>query len=178
MRGRLIFPFLADLRRLDTAAMASTDPDGAGPLTGGFDPDFKEPVLVDHDGDGVAERERTELPAIRVPCQVEPKVFEDLRMLASGDSPRSDISLVFHFKDLERLGLVDATTGDALIRPNDRLAGLYDLGGLLVQTIRTPPGLYVTQAQPRGFGLGRSRPRRNLLLVTFEARQLAPTRVE
>lgn len=58
-------------------------------------------------------RARTELPAIRVPCQVEPKVFEDLRMLASGDSPRSDISLVFHFKDLERLGLVDATTGDA-----------------------------------------------------------------
>ena len=105
MRGRLIFPFLAELRRLDTAAMASTDPDGAGPLTGGFDPDFKEPVLVDRDGDGIAERERTELPAIRVPCQVEPKVFEDLRMLASGDSPRSDISLVFHFKDLERLGL-------------------------------------------------------------------------
>ena len=52
MRGRLIFPFLAELRRLDTAAMASTDPDGAGPLTGGFDPDFKEPVLVDRDGDG------------------------------------------------------------------------------------------------------------------------------
>ena len=178
MRGRLIFPFLAEMRRLDTAAMASIDPDGAGPLTRGFDPDFKEPVLVDRDGDGIAERERTELPAIRVPCQVEPKVFEDLRMLASGDSPRSDISLVFHFKDLERLGLVDATTGDALIRPNDRLAGLYDLGGLLVQTIRTPPGLYVTQAQPRGFGLGRSRPRRNLLLVTFEARQLAPTRFE
>ena len=50
MRGRLIFPFLAELRRLDTAAMASTDPDGAGPLTGGFDPDFKEPVLVDRDG--------------------------------------------------------------------------------------------------------------------------------
>lgn len=178
MRGRLIFPFLAELRRLDTAAMASTDPDGPGPLTGGFDPDFKEPVLVDRDGDGIAERERVEHPAIRVPCQVESKVFEDLRMLASGDSPRSDISLVFHFKDLERLGLVDAATGDALIRPNDRLAGLYDLGGLLVQTIRTPPGLYVTQAQPRGFGLGRSQPHRNLLLVTFEARQLAPTRVE
>jgi hypothetical protein len=36
----------------------------------------------------------------------------------------------------------------------------------------------VVQAQPRGFGLGRGRPRRNLLLVTFEARQLAPARVE
>jgi len=178
MRGRLIFPFLAELRRLDTAAMAATDPDGAGPLTGGFDPDFKEPVLVDRDGDGIAERERVELSPIRVPCQVEPKVFEDLHLLATGDSPRSDLSLVFHFRDLERLRLVDAATGDALIRPNDRLAGLYDLGGRLVQTIRTPPGLYATQAQPRGFGLGRSRPRRNLLLVTFEARQLAPRRIE
>lgn len=178
MRGRLIFPFLAELRRLDTAAMAAGDPDGPGPLVSGFDLDFKEPALVDRDGDGVAERERVELPPIRVPCQVEPKVFEDLRLLASGDSPRSDLSLVFHFRDLERLGLVDAASGDALIRPNDRLAGLYDLGGLLVQAIRTPPGLFVTQAQPRGFGLGRGRPHRNLLLVTFEARQLAPTRVE
>ena len=178
MRGRLIFPFLAELRRLDTAAMAAGDPDGPGPLASGFDLDFKEPALVDRNGDGVAERERVELPPIRVPCQVEPKVFEDLRLLTSGDSPRSDLSLVFHFRDLERLGLVDAATGDALIRPNDRLAGLYDLGGLLVQAIRTPPGLFVTQAQPRGFGLGRGRPHRNLLLVTFEARQLAPTRVE
>ena len=53
MRGRLIFPFLAELYRLDTRATATTDPDGAGPLTGGYDPDFKEPVLVDRDGDGI-----------------------------------------------------------------------------------------------------------------------------
>ena len=84
---------------------------------------------------------------------------------------------MFHFRDLERLGLVDPRTGDALICPNDRLEGLYDLEGQLIQRIRTPPGLYVTQAQPRGFGLSRSRPLRNLLLVTFEARQLAPARV-
>jgi len=176
MRGRLIFPFLAELRRYDAATMAAV---GAGlPAAPGFDPDFKEPTLVDRNGDGIAERERAELPPIRVPCQVEPRVFEELRVAASGDSPRSTIDLVFHFRDLERLGLVDSTTGDALVRPNDRLAGLYDLGGLLVQAVRTPPGLYVVQAQPRGFGLGRGRPRRNLLLVTFEARQLAPARVE
>ena len=41
MRGRLIFPFVAELHRLDTAAMATVDPDGAGGLTGGYDPDFK-----------------------------------------------------------------------------------------------------------------------------------------
>ena len=44
--GRLIFDFLAELYRLDTQAMETVDPDGPGPLTGGYDPDFKEPVLV------------------------------------------------------------------------------------------------------------------------------------
>jgi len=62
MRGRLIFPFLAELHRLDTEAMA---PD--------YDPDFKEPVLIDADDDGVAEPFRREHPPVRVPCQVEPE---------------------------------------------------------------------------------------------------------
>lgn len=164
MRGRLIFPFLAELRRLDTEAMA---------LANAYDLDFKERAVGPS-----AIASRIELPAVRVPCQVEPKIFEELHLFASGDSPRSEISLVFHFRDLERLGLVHDQTKDALIRPNDRLSGIYDLGGSLVQAIRTPPGLFVSQAQPRGFGLGRRRPQRNLLLVSFEARQLAPVRAE
>ena len=44
MRGRLIFPFVAELHRLDTQAMAPV-----------YDEDFKEPVLVDSDDDGVGE---------------------------------------------------------------------------------------------------------------------------
>jgi hypothetical protein len=173
MRGRLIFPFLAELHRLDTAAMAGVDPDGAGLLTGGYDPDFKEPVLVDTDDDGVAEPFRREHPPVRVPCQVEPEAFEALRMAASGNTPRSSFDLVFHFRDLERLGLVDAATGDALIRPSDRLGALYAQGGQLVQAVRTPPGLYVTEARPIGFGLYRRRPSRNLLLVSFQDRPAA-----
>jgi len=171
MRGRLIFPFLAELCRLDTAAMAAVDPDGPGPLEGGYDPDFKEPVLVDQDDDGIGERVRQEHPPVRVPCQVDTKAFEELRMLASGNAPRSRIDLVFHFKDLERLGLVDAASGDALIRPGDRLAAIRDLCGDLVQEVRTPPGLFVTESRPIGFGLNMARPRRNLLLVTFEDRR-------
>ena len=92
-------------------------------------------------------------------------------MLASGNAPRSQLDLVFHFKDLERLGLVDPASGDALIRPGDRLAAIYDKAGHLVQAVRTPPGLYVTEARPIGFGLSMARPRRNLLSVTFEDRQ-------
>lgn len=175
MRGRLIFRFLAELHRLDTQAMAQ-DPDGPGALEHGYDPDFKEPVLVDRNDDGIGERIRQEHPAVRIPCQVEPKVFEELRMFASGNAPRSRIDLLFHFKDLERLDLIERTTGDALVRPGDRLGAILDIAGALVQAIRTPPGLYVIEARPTGFGLNRSRPRRNLLLVTFHDRPLATGR--
>ena len=132
---------------------------------------------MDADDDGIGERVRQEQPPVRVPCQVDTKAFEELRMFASGNAPRSRIDLVLHFKDLERLGLVDPATGDALVRPGDRLGAIYDKAGALVQAVRTPPGLYVTEARPIGFGLNLARPRRNLLLVTFEDRQPAARRV-
>jgi hypothetical protein len=75
------------------------------------------------------------------------------------------------------MGLVDGDTGDALLRPGDRLGALYDKAGELVQEVRTPPGLYVTEARPIGFGLNMARPRRNLLLVAFEDRQPAARRI-
>lgn len=177
MRGRLIFPFMADLFRLDTAGTATTDPDGAGPLTSGYDLDFKEPVGVDINDDGVGEPVRVEHSAVRLPCQVEPKTVEELRMFAAGNSPRARVELVFLFRDLENLGLVDAPTGEALVRPGDRLGALYDKAGALVQAVRTPPGLYVTRTQPLGFGLHRACPSRNLLLVAFGDRQQAARRV-
>ena len=162
MRGRLIFPFLAEVFRLDTRAMATMAP--------GYDPDFKEPALVDTDGDGVANPYRREHPPVRVPCQVEPETLDALRMTPSGNTPRSSVDLVFHFRDLERMGLVDAATGEALIRTSDRLGALYDAAGQLVWAVRTPPGLYVTEARHAGFGLFRRRPRRNLLVVSFTDR--------
>lgn len=177
MRGRLIFPFLAEIHRLDTLATATEDPDGSGPHAGGYDPDFKESVLIDEDGDGIGERVRKEHPPVRVPCQVEPEAFDMLRTFASGNAPRSDIDLIFHFSHLEYLHLVDPATGDALIRPGDRLSAIYQLTGELVQAVRTPPGLYVTEARPIGFGLGRSRPQRNLLLVSFNDREQAARRI-
>jgi hypothetical protein len=171
VRGSLIFAFLAELHRLDVGRTAR--PPG---LPSGMDEDFKEPVLLDRDDDGIGERIRNELPPVRVPCQVEPAVFEEERMYPAGTSPRSQMALVFHFKDLERLGLVDAATGEALIRTGDRLAGIYDKAGRLVQAIRTPPGLYATEVRPIGFGLHRAGPTRNLLLVQFDERRTAAPR--
>ncbi len=176
MRGRLIFRFIAELHRLNAAAMAATDPDGPGPLTSGYDPDFKEPVLVDRDDDGVGERSRQEHRPIRVTCQVEPDVVDALRVLPAGQSPRVKLVLTFHFRDLERLGLVDATTGAPLIQSGDRLGALYDRRSELVQSFRNPPGLFVTDTVS-GFDVLTHRPRRNLLLVTFEDRQQASRRL-
>jgi hypothetical protein len=169
MRGRLINPFLAELARLDTVATAA-DPDGPGPLVSGYDPDFKETVVFG-EPDGERADARKELPPVLLPCQVEVAVFEALQQLAAGNSPNSRIVLVFHFRDLERLGLVDEATGEARLRINDRLVAIHTLRGQLVQRIRTPPGLYATEVQPQSFGLGLSR---NLLLVTFDEREVAP----
>jgi hypothetical protein len=171
VRGSLIFAFLAELRRVDVAG-ARAPPVGAT----GMDEDFREPVLVDADDDGIGERRPHELQPVRVPCQVEPAALEEQRMYPAGNSPRSKLMLVFHFRDLERLALVDSATGEALIRPGDRLAGLFDKAGRLVQAVQTPPGLYAIEARPIGFGLSRWRPRRNLLLVTFEERRTATQR--
>ncbi|OGR01277.1 MAG: hypothetical protein A2284_18450 [Deltaproteobacteria bacterium RIFOXYA12_FULL_61_11] len=165
MRGSLIFPFLAELYRLDTRTTAEVDPEG--PLSSGFDPDFKESVVVGN------FPLRHEHPPLRLPCQVEPELLEALRLTVSGNAPRSRLELLFHFKDLEREGLVDPISGEALLRPGDRLAALHDKTGALVQTIRTPPGLYAIEVRPLGFGLGRQRPRRNVLLVLFSDRSMA-----
>lgn len=166
MRGRLIHPFLAELAQLDTAATAA-DPDGSGPLASGYDVDFKETVLIPTESGRRADARRENAP-IRVPCQVEVAAFEALQAFAAGNSPNSRLLLVFHFRDLERKGLVDPTTGEALLRVNDRLVGIYDLTGRLIQRVRTPPGLYATEVQPQSFGLGLAR---NLLLVTFDERE-------
>ncbi len=173
MRGRLIQTFHAEVFRLDRALMMVAPPESGM----GFDPDFREPVVVDRDGDGIGERRRLEFPPVRVPCQVEPKTMDELQIHAAGNSPRSKLQLVMHFRDLERLELVDRDSGEALISPGDRLGALYDRAGTLVQRFRDPPGLYVTEARPIGWGINLARPRRNLLLVTFEDRQQAVGRV-
>ena len=169
MRGRLLHVFLAEIHRLDRALMMVAPPESGL----GFDPDFREPVVVDRDGDGIGERRRLELPAVRIPCQVEPKTMDDLEMYAAGNSPRSKLQLVMHFRDLERLDLVDPASGVARIVPGDRLGALHTRVGELVQRFVDPPGLFVTEARPIGWGLHAARPRRNLLLVTFEDRQQA-----
>jgi hypothetical protein len=158
MRGRLIFPLFADVRRVDRDAMVLGAPD--------VDPDFHEPRILAAEPDDVGVRARRELLGVRVPCQVEPESFEALSMVGAGNEPQSRVQLVLHFRDLEERGLVEPATGRALVLPGDRVTGFYDGAGALVQQAN----LYVTEARPTGFGFGLLRPRRNLLLVVLEAR--------
>jgi len=131
---------------------------------------FQETVLAPSGGPRGRDARR-EKPLIRVPCQIEVQSFGALAELATGNSPRSRLVLVFHFADLERLELVDPATGEALLRIGDRLVAIRDQRtDELIQVVRTPPGLYLTEPQPE-FGLGG---RRNLLLATFSEHALGP----
>ena len=165
-RGRLIFPFIVELMQLDTEATAA-DPDAAGPLTSGFDEDFREPVKVAASGQQIGVSARVESGPISVRAQIEPEQFERLAMMMSGDSPKSSFAIVCHYRDLENAGLVDATTGRPLIYKRDRLSRILTTSGVLVESIPNPPGLFIEQVQSRGFGLGGAR---NLLLLTFASR--------
>lgn len=163
-RGRLLYSFFAELYRLDTSATAA-DPDVGGALNSGYDPDFRETVRVPNaTWQGASARQ--EQAAIRVKCQVEVNTFGALQAMLSGHEAESHMVLVFHFRDLERAGLVETATKDAKIRIHARLTALYNRRGELEQTVGDP-GLYAIDVQPAGFGLGG---RRNLLLVTFKGR--------
>lgn len=168
MRGRLINPFLAEIAQLDTVA-TDADPDGPGPLTSGYDDDFKETVAYSAGAQPRVDA-RQEKPLLRIPCQVEVSTLETLEQLGAGASPHSRLTLVFHFEHLEQVGLVDPVTGTARLRVNDRLVAIYSCDGELVHSVRTPPGLYAIEVQPQSFGLGLSR---NLLVVTFQERAVA-----
>lgn len=173
-RGRLIFPFLVNVARLDTDATFA-DPDAGGPLESGYDDDFREVVIVPPaTGSQRGASARVE-DVVQCKAQIEDDQFEELEMLATGRSPEGSVTIVFHFADLERRGLVDAGTGEALIRVNDRLAAIFTRRGVLVQTIRNPPGLFCVEAKPRSFGLGLNVSHRNLLVCTFEPRAVSAT---
>ena len=170
MRGKLIFPMLAEIAQLRTD-LVEEDPDGAGPLTSGYDEDFREPIVIVNSNDDptIGSVHRIER-CILIPAQIETREVEHLNQIASGASPQNTIDLVFHFKDLERLNLVDEDSGEAKLRNNDRLVSLRKKRrGGFIQEFRNPPGLFATEVQPRGFGFGDNR---NLLLVTFRERAL------
>lgn len=160
MRGRIINPFLVEIAQLDT---------GVTEASGGYDPIFRETLLVSADNERGAVDARAEREGLDLKCQIEPELLNQLQMMMSGNSPKQTLSVVAHFRDLENAGLVDAS-GLAMLRKGDRLVAVKDLSGAYIQQIPTPPGLYLTEIRYMGFGIGR---KRNLLFLRFEERENA-----
>jgi len=162
-RGRLIWPFVADIARLDTAGTVAEP--GAGNVVTGYDPDFREPVVY-----AAGDSPRAEIEVLGLPCQVHPDKgdFNNLQMMLSGAVKAYSLHLCFHYIDLEARNLVD-TDGSALIKNNDRLIRIRHLiTGQIVSDFTNRP-VYVTQPQDRGMGM--SALSRNLLMVRFEERE-------
>lgn len=166
----MINPFLAEIAPLDTVATAA-DPDGAGPLISGYDEDFKEVVKLP-DGSSA----RVEKTHIIVPCQVENDMsFEMMRQIGTGDAPDTLMRLVFHYQYLEDNSLVDAVTGEPLIRKNDRLVAIRDYNtNDIIESFKYPPGLFIVEVRSASFGLCSQK--RNLLIATLHDREQGQVR--
>lgn len=157
-RGRLIEPFLVELAQIDTAQTSAA---------GGYDDVWKAP-RVEYSDEGRRQLSVRYKPPIRLRAQVEQSSHKTQSQTAAGNAPLSRYTLVLHFADLERNGLVDSGTGEPTLRVNDTLRGIYTTSGKLVQTFDPP--LFVVEVQTAGFGIGG---RRNLCLLMLADRAQA-----
>lgn len=160
MRLKLQQWFLLQIFRLDK-------PGGIAQQS--YDDDFNELRTVTSGGNRVVKR--PEQAPLLLRAQIETQDFHRLRMFNAGDSPEAKMVTVCDERDLTRLGLLDALGLPSLDR-NDRLGAIYDWRGNLVLTVKDPPGLYATMAQPTAFGLGR---KQRLFEVTWESREQSKT---
>jgi hypothetical protein len=160
VRGRLVFAFLAELAQLDTVAT-----EGAG-----YNPKLHElRVSYDPAGNRTTTRRET-LRTFR--AQVETQTFDALRVTQLANAPVTQLVLIAHMRDLEIAGLVDEE-GRALVRVNDRVVRIRAMDGVAQHFFPNPPGVFITEVGPAGFGYGG---RRNLLVMRLADRAQAPTR--
>jgi hypothetical protein len=145
----------AVIYRLDPVGTRAVDP--PGPATEGYDDIFKEPVLYETTTHDSATRTstRTELPPVRVPCQVEIFTQEQLRQMFTGNVPDTSMTLVTHRRDLELLGLVDLVTNRPSFGIGDRVSGLEkrNLPGVLARGFPAP-GFFISELRPGSWGFG------------------------
>lgn len=160
MRVRLVFPFLAEILRLDTVATQAA---------GGFDADFAAVNTKTVAGQRVVER--VEKQPLRVRCQIEDEAFRSLRQMDAGNAPEAKLGVVLDKYLLDRDGLVDRKTGLVCFNVNDRLQAIRDMHGDLVHVVPTVEGgLYCVEVRPISYGIGR---RLDLILLRFNDRELA-----
>lgn len=179
-RGRLIRPVLVEIAQLNTIATAQDQPDdnAVGGASPGYHSNFREPRLLPSTTPAQAGSPRGESARketlVRCLAQWEVENFDFQQQWSSGNSPGHRTGLVFHYFDLEKRGLLD-DDGNAKIHVNDRLCAIYHAkSGELIQTLRDPPGLYITQLEPGSMGLRAAK--RNVLFATLEDREVSTRR--
>lgn len=162
---------MCEIAPLDLVATAA-DPDGPDPQTSGYDPDFRETVILPT-SDRIGKSARKEADTFQIPGQFSEGTNAFMQLLAAqtGKLATTEFSLVFHFVDLELADLVETTTGMAKIKVGDRLIAIYDMAGTLQHKLPAVPGAYVTKSEPH-FGLEGGK---NLLMVTFRGRDPGAT---
>jgi len=163
-RGRLIWPVRAKIEQLDTAATKANP----GTQPSGYDRIFREPVKFEAGGDSRVYRD-----PVMVPCQFKDRAsgpYDKLEQFPDGRVLRFRLRLLFHYRDLEMMGLVDGE-GRCAFQPSDRLCALYENDGTtLIRTFNETP-LYCVHVQDRSFGL--SALKRNLVMLYFDDRDTA-----
>ena len=176
-RGALISPMTVEIEQIDTDATRTTDPDGAGPLTSGYDDVFDEPVIVPVADESLGipaqgSPRGTEATIYKTPVLVEAQIevddFNRLRQFAAGDAPDFELRCVMHYAELERFGLI-GPDGSTTFRKNDRLLRIIDQSGVDIFIVPNPPGLYLIHPQDRSLGMLAGT--RNLFVATFSDRE-------
>ena len=163
LRVPLLYPSAVVISRLSPTLTHNVDPDGAGPLTSGYDPDLLEPypyedttVTTPEGEETVATTTRYNTP-IRIPCQVEIRTSEELRQVFQGDAPVTEWVFVLHNSDLSRLGLLDMDCGCApKLKTNDRIDRIEVLGSPGKLAYRLKHVLYIYRIDPGSWGMGPS----------------------
>lgn len=155
-RARVLGAHVAALAQLDSVATRAA---------GRYDDETRGVKRVDY-GTWAGAPGRINQAEIRVPCQVAVVRFNAMDPMANGTETQHDLSVTFAFKDLERAGLIDASTKVAGIRVTAQLLGIYDRRGNLIYDM-SGDALMCTETRPLGF-LGSSV---NLLVCTFPCRE-------
>lgn len=163
-RGRLIFPKLVEIGRLDTATLAADE---------NYDPIMRERIVSNRNKvDQARDMPRPET-VVRVHAQIETSSFQRMIPTGTGNAPDSFMVVVLLASELEEAGLIDPTTKQTLFKPTDRLIAVYELNGSQILAVSDPPGLFATMVQPTGFGYGAGG--YNLVEVTFSGRPSGTT---
>lgn len=155
--GDLIYPEIAVLRLLDTNAQE---------IAAGYDPDYREP-RIPNSGDELGSPTRVEQAEIKVRAQVTTFSHERLAQLEHGgarDTP--NLELTFHFRDLTKLGLVEAD-GRPKIQIGTRCVRIENKAGKTLFDYPLPQGMFITAARHSGHMLGQP----NLWVCTLSDRR-------